>query len=119
MLIFRPEGLHRPPVSGRTLARQTKTVAVVRCSHPGQAGHLQIDRTFGRGGTRDLVRRGRADKRIAPRANAADRRWVASVQAVNPTLTEFGEANEVFIDRGSADGVQRETPSPWCARVTG
>jgi len=28
------------------------------------------------------------------------------VQAVNPTLTEFGEANEVFIDRGSADGVQ-------------
>ena len=42
---------------------------------------------------------------MAPRPNTAD---VVGriVQAVNPGLTEYGEANEVFIDRGSADGVQ-------------
>src|SRR5207237_1066047 len=54
----------------------------------------------------DLVRPWVAqDKRIAPRPNAAD---VVGriVQAVNRSLTEFGEAHEVFIDRGEADGVQ-------------
>src|SRR6267142_2209384 len=107
MLIFRPEGSIVHPVSGRTLARQTKTVAVVKVlSVQGRQATIQIERTFEEVGRGDLVRPWTAqDKRIAPRANAAD---VVGriVQAVNPTLTEFGEANEVLIDRGSADGVE-------------
>ena len=58
---------------------------------------------MGRG---DLVRPWTAqDKRIAPRANTADVKGVI-VQAVNADLSTFGESNEVFIDRGTADGVQ-------------
>jgi hypothetical protein len=107
MLIFRPEGSIVHPVSGRTLARQTKTVAVVKVlSVQGRQATIQIERTFEEVGRGDLVRPWAAqDKRIAPRANAADVLG-RIVQAVNPTLTEFGEANEVFIDRGSADGVE-------------
>ncbi|HXL40501.1 MAG TPA: LysM peptidoglycan-binding domain-containing protein [Myxococcales bacterium] len=107
MLIFRPEVSIVHPVSHRTLARQTKTVAVVKVlSIQGTQATMQIERVFEEVGRGDLVRPWAAqDKRIAPRPNAAD---VVGriVQAVNPTLTEFGEANEVFIDRGSADGVQ-------------
>ena len=100
MLIFRPEGSIVHPVSGRTLARQTKTVAVVKVLS------IQIERVFEEVERGDLVRPWVAqDKRIAPRPNAAD---VVGriVQAVNRSLTEFGEAHEVFIDRGEADGVQ-------------
>jgi len=107
MLIFRPEGSIVHPVSGRTLARQTKTVAVVKVlSIQGTQATMQIERVFEEVERGDLVRPWVAqDKRIAPRPNAAD---VVGriVQAVNRSLTEFGEAHEVFIDRGEADGVQ-------------
>ena len=107
MLIFRPEGAIVHPVSGRTLARQTKTVGVVKIlSLQGTQATVQIERTFEEIERGDLVRPwAPQEKRIAPRPNAAD---VVGriVQAVNPGLTEYGEANEVFIDRGSADGVE-------------
>src|ERR1700687_2122915 len=107
LLLFRTVGNIVHPVSGRTIARQTKTVGVVKVlSIQGTQATVQIERTFEEVERGDLVRPWAAqDKRIAPRPNGAD---VVGriVQAVNPTLTEFGEANEVFIDRGSADGVQ-------------
>jgi LysM domain-containing protein len=107
LLIFRPEGPIVHPVSRRTLARQTKTVGVVKVlSIQGTQATVQIERTFEEVERGDLVRPwAPQDKRIARRANTADVLG-RIVQAVNPGLTEFGEANEVFIDRGSADGVE-------------
>jgi len=107
LLIFRPVGTIVDPVSHRTLARQTKTVGVAKVlSIQGTQATIQIERTFEEVGRGDRVRSWVAqDKRIAPRPNTAD---VVGriVQAVNPGLTHYGEANEVFIDRGAADGVQ-------------
>src|SRR5438477_368804 len=107
LLIFRPEGPIVDPISHRTLARQTKTVGVVRVlSLQGTQATVQIERTFEEVERGDFVRPWIAqEKRIAPRANRAD--VVGKiVQSVNSTLTTYGEAHEVFIDRGSADGVQ-------------
>ena len=42
---------------------------------------------------------------MAPRNNAADLRGVI-VRSTNHHLNTFGESHEVFIDLGSADGVQ-------------
>jgi hypothetical protein len=107
LLIFRPAGSIVDPVSHRTLGRQTKTVGVAKVlSVQGTQATVQIERTFEEVERGDRVRPWIAqEKRVAPRPNGAD---VVGriVQAVNPGLTTFGEANEVFIDRGSADGVQ-------------
>ncbi|HZR11388.1 MAG TPA: LysM peptidoglycan-binding domain-containing protein [Myxococcales bacterium] len=107
VLIFRPEGNITHPISHRTLGRQTKTVAVAKIlSVQGTQATIQIERMFEEVGRGDLVRPWTAqDKRVAPRANTAD---VVGriVQSVDPGLTTYGEANEVFIDRGSEDGVQ-------------
>jgi len=107
LLIFRPEGPIVDPVSHRTLARQTTTVGVVKVlSLQGTQATVQIERTFAEIERGDLVRPWDAqDKRIAPRPNAADVDGKI-VQAVNPTLTTYGESHEVFIDRGAADGVE-------------
>jgi hypothetical protein len=72
----------------------------------GTQATVQIERTFEEIERGDLVRPwAPQDKRITPRPNTAD---VVGriVRAVNPTLTTYGEVNEVFIDRGSADGVE-------------
>jgi LysM domain len=107
LLIFRPEGPIVHPVSHRTLARQTKTVGVVKVlSIQGSQATVQIERTFEEIERGDMVRPWEPqEKRIAPRPNTAD---VVGriVRAVNPGLTEYGEVTEVFIDRGSADGVE-------------
>src|SRR6267142_1923456 len=107
LLIFRPEGPIVHPVSGRTLARQTKTVGVVKVlSIQGRQATVQIERTFEEVERGDRVRPWEPqEKRVAPRANTAGVLGRV-VQALNPGLTEYGEATEVFIDRGSADGVQ-------------
>jgi hypothetical protein len=107
LLIFRPEGPIVHPVSGRTLARQTKTVGVVKVlSIQGRQATVQIERTFEEVERGDRVRPWEPqEKRVAPRPNTADVLG-RIVQALNPGLSEYGEATEVFIDRGSADGVQ-------------
>jgi LysM domain len=107
LLIFRPEGPIVDPISHRTLARQTKTVGVVRVlSLQGTQATVQIERTFEEVERGDFVRPWIAqEKRIAPRPNTAD--VVGKiVQSVNSNLTTYGESHEVFIDRGSEDGVQ-------------
>jgi LysM domain-containing protein len=107
LLIFRPEGPIIDPVSHRTLARQTKTVGVVKVlSLQGTQATVQIERTFEEIERGDLVRPWNAqEKRIAPRPNTADVDGKI-VQAVNPGLSTYGESHEVFIDRGAADGVE-------------
>jgi len=85
LLIFRPEESIVHPVSGRTIARQTKTVGVVKVlSIQGSQATVQIERTFEEVERGDLVRPwAPQEKRIAPRANTAD---VVGriVRAVNP-----------------------------------
>jgi len=105
--IFRPEGPIVDPVSHKTLATQTKTVGEGKVvSVDGQQATVQIEQTFEEMERGDRVRPwSPQDKRIAPRPNTADVKG-RIVQAVDSGLTTLGEANEVFIDRGSADGVQ-------------
>ncbi len=107
LLIFRPEADIVDPVSHRTLARQTKTVGVAKVlSIDGQQATVQIERTFEEMERGDRVRLwSPEDKRIAPRPNTVDLRG-RIVQALNSGLTTYGEAHQVFINRGSADGVQ-------------
>jgi LysM domain len=107
LLIFRPEGPIVDPITHRTLARQTKTVGVAKVlSLQGTQATVQIERTFEEVERGDFVRPWVAqEKRIAPRPNTAD--VVGKiVQSVNSSLTTYGESHEVFIDRGSEDGVE-------------
>jgi hypothetical protein len=107
LIIFRPDGQIVNPVTHRKLADQTKTVGIVRVlSVQGGQATVQVERTFEEIERGDLVRPWTPqDKRVTPRPNTTDVQGII-VQAVNPGLSTFGEANEVFIDKGSADGVQ-------------
>ncbi|HET9753218.1 MAG TPA: LysM domain-containing protein [Myxococcales bacterium] len=107
LLIFRPEGPIVDPVSHKTLATQTRTVGVGKVvAVDGQQATLQIERSFEEMERGDRVRPWTPeDKRIAPKPNTADVTG-RIVQAVDAGLTTYGEANQVFINRGSADGVQ-------------
>jgi LysM domain-containing protein len=107
LLVFRPEGPIVDPVSHRTLATQTKTMGVAKVvSVDGQQATLAIEEAFEEIQRGDRVRPwSPQDKRIAPKPNTAEVKG-RIVQAVNSTLTTYGEQNEVFVDRGSADGVQ-------------
>lgn len=107
LLIFRPVGDVIDPISHQKLADQTKTVGVAKVlSVDGDRATMQIEKTYEEISRGDLVRPwAPQDKRVAPRPNTADVEGVI-VQAVNPGLSTYGESNEVFIDRGTADGVQ-------------
>ncbi len=107
LVIFRPDGEIKNPITGRKVADQTKTVGVVKVlSVQGQQATVQVERTFEEIGRGDLVKPWTPqDKRVTPKANTADVSGMI-VQAVNPGLSTFGESNEVFIDKGSSDGVQ-------------
>jgi hypothetical protein len=107
LIIFRPAGTITNPITHQKVAEQTKTVGVVKVlSIHGTQATVQVERTFEEIARGDLVRPWvPQDKRVAPRANTTDVNGMI-VQAVNPGLSTFGESNEVFIDKGSADGVQ-------------
>ncbi len=107
LLIFRPEGPIVDPVSHKTLATQTRTVGVAKViSVEGLQATVEIERTFEEMERGDRVRPwSPQDKRVAARPNTADVKG-RIVQAVDSGLTTYGEQNEVFIDRGTADGVQ-------------
>jgi hypothetical protein len=107
LIIFRPEGTIMNPVTHEKVAEQTKTVGVAKVlSVNGQQVTVQVERTFQEISRGDLLRPWvTQEKRVAPKANATDVQGII-VQAVNPGLSTVGEAEEVFIDKGSADGVQ-------------
>jgi hypothetical protein len=107
LVIFRPTGPVIDPVTHRKLADQTKTVGVAKVlAVKGSQATVQVERTFEEIERGDKVRPWTPqDKRVAPKANTADVNAMI-VQAVNPGLSTFGEANEVFINKGSDDGVQ-------------
>src|SRR5207237_9245853 len=74
LLLFRPEGPIVHPVSGRILARQTKTVGVAKVlSIQGTQATVQIERTFEEVERGDFVRPWvTQEKRIATRPNGSD-----------------------------------------------
>ena len=107
LLAFHATGDIIDPVTHQKLATQTKTTAVLKVlSVRGEQATVQVERTFEEVGRGDMVRPWSAqDKRIAPKANTTEVKGVI-VQAVNSDLSTIGEHHEVFIDRGTADGVQ-------------
>ncbi len=107
LIIFRPDGTIMNPVTHKKVADQTKTVAVAKVlAVSGSQATVQVERTWEEIGRGDLVRPwSPQDKRVAPKPNLSDVKGII-VQAVNPGLSTFGEFNEVFIDKGTADGVQ-------------
>ncbi|GAC1347362.1 MAG: LysM domain-containing protein [Myxococcales bacterium] len=108
LLIFRPdEGTVTDPVTHRKLAERTKTVGEVTVlAVDGKSATVQVGRVWDEIERGDRVRPWtEQSKRIAPRPNRTALDGVI-ISGVNPTLTTFGEANEVFINKGSADGVE-------------
>jgi nucleoid-associated protein YgaU len=107
LILFRPDGVIEHPITHHKLADKTKTVGIVKVlTIKGDVVTVQIERVFEEIQRGDRARPWSAqDKRVAPRPNTAEVSGVI-VSAVNPGLTTYGEANEVFIDKGAADGVQ-------------
>ena len=107
MILFRPDGAVVHPLTKKKLADKTKTVGVVKVlTVNGNLATVQIESTYEEVSRGDLARPWVAqEKRVAPRPNLKDVSAVI-VSALNPGLTTFGEANEVFLDKGTADGVQ-------------
>jgi hypothetical protein len=107
LLIFRPDGEIVHPLTHKTLASQTKTVAIATViSVNGDLATVSIGQVWEEIARGDLVRPWTPqERRVAPRTNKVDLSGVL-VAAVNPGLSTFAEYNEVFIDKGSADGVE-------------
>src|SRR5438067_6009665 len=107
LILFRPDGAIVHPLSHREIADKTKTVGIGKVpTIKGDVCMVQIERVFEEIQRGDLARPwSPQDKRVAPRPNTADVSGVI-VSAVNAGLSTYGEANEVFIDKGAADGVQ-------------
>ncbi|HUJ28400.1 MAG TPA: LysM peptidoglycan-binding domain-containing protein [Myxococcales bacterium] len=107
LLSFHPVGDIVDPVTHRKLATQTVTTGVLKVlSIQGQQVVVQVEKTYEEISRGDMVRPWVAQqKRITPKANTADVSGVV-VQGVNSDIGTLGESNEVFINKGSADGVQ-------------
>jgi LysM repeat protein len=107
LVFFRPDGPIVHPVTHRKIADKTKTVGVAKVLLVnGNLATVQVERVLEEIERGDLARPWTPqDKRIAPRANKSEVQGVI-VSGTNPGLTTFGEANEVFIDKGTADGVE-------------
>jgi hypothetical protein len=107
LVLFRPDGEIIHPVTRQKLADKTHTVGIVKVlSVNGNQATVQLERAFEEIGRGDLVKPYTPqDRRLTPRPNTADVEGVI-VSALTTGLTTFGEANEVFIDKGAVDGVQ-------------
>ena len=107
LVLFRPEGDILQPVSGRKLATQTRTLGEAKVlSVKGDLATVQITRTFEEIQRGDLARPwSEQNLKIAPKPNTRELRGMI-VSSVHRGLTTFGEANEVFLDRGANDGVE-------------
>jgi len=107
LVLFRPAGEIVDPVTHKKLADQTRTVGIAKVlSIRGHQCTVQIERNFEEIERGDLARPYVAqEKRVAPRPNAADVNGFI-VGDTGKEISELGESNVVYIDRGSADGVR-------------
>jgi hypothetical protein len=107
LLFFRPDGEITDPVTHKKLADQTRTIGVAKVlSVQDKQCTVQVERNFEEIERGDLARPWVAqEKRVTPRQNMTD---VSGFIVGDTTreLSDLGESNIVYIDRGSADGVQ-------------
>jgi hypothetical protein len=107
LVLFRTGGEIVDPVTHKKLAEQTRTVGIAKVlSVRGRQCTVQIERNFEEIERGDLARPYVAqEKRVAPRPNSADVNGYI-VGDSGKEISELGESNLVYIDRGSADGVK-------------
>lgn len=108
LLLFRTDADVVNPQTHKAIAKQTVTTAVAKVLAVNDSlATVQIERTFEEVSRGDLARPfTEQDLRIVPKANAHEISGVI-VAATNQGLSTYGEMNEVFIDKGSADGVEQ------------
>jgi LysM repeat protein len=107
LILFRPQGDIVQPVTGRKLGTQTQTMGEAKViALNSNLATVQITRTF------EEVQRGDRARpwtdlnlKVAPKPNTREMRGLI-VSSVRRGLTTYGEANEVFIDKGARDGVE-------------
>ena len=107
LIIFRPDGDIVDPVTNKKLAEKTVTEGVASVVSVNSDSYTvlidEADEEIGRG---DLVRPWvPQEKRLVPKPNRVAVNGVI-IGATDSNLSTLGEANEVFVNRGSADGVE-------------
>src|SRR5471032_1654943 len=107
IVLFRPDGDITDPVTHKKLAEQTRTVGVAKVlSVQDKQCTVQIERNFEEIERGDLARPWVAqEKRVTPKPNLTDVSGFI-VGDTTKEISDLGESNLVYIDRGSADGVQ-------------
>jgi hypothetical protein len=107
IVLFRPDGEITDPITHKKLADQTRTVGIARVlTVQDRQCTVQIERNFEEIERGDLARPWVAqEKRVTPRPNQTDVSGFI-VGDTTKEISDLGESNVVYIDRGSADGVQ-------------
>jgi hypothetical protein len=107
IVFFRPDGDIIDPVTHKKLAEQTRTVGVAKVlTVQDRQCTVQIERNFEEIERGDLARPWVAqEKRVTPRPNMTDVSGFI-VGDTTKEISDLGESNLVYIDRGSADGVK-------------
>jgi hypothetical protein len=107
IIFFRPDGDIMDPVTHKKLAEQTRTIGVAKVlAVKDRLCTVQVERNFEEIERGDLVRPWVAqEKRVTPRPNTTDVSGFI-VGDTTKEISDMGESNVVYIDRGSADGVQ-------------
>lgn len=108
LVIFRGDGDVIHPKSNRKLASKTKNLGILKVlAIKGSLVTVQVEQVFEEIERGDRVRPWTPPTmRVAPRPNLQDVKGFVVMAVDNSQLTTFGEANTVFVDKGSADGVQ-------------
>jgi hypothetical protein len=107
VLIFRAMDPIVHPVTHQVVASRTKTVGEAKViAAAGEVLTVQVTRTWEEIERGDLVRPWSEQmRRLIPKPNGRQVDGTI-LGAVNEALTTLGQAHEVFIDRGKADGVE-------------
>jgi hypothetical protein len=107
IIFFRPDGEITDPVTHKKIADQTRTIGIAKVlTVQDKQCTVQVERNFEEIERGDLARPWVAqEKRVTPRRNMTDVSGFI-VGDTTKELSDLGESNVVYIDRGSADGVQ-------------
>jgi hypothetical protein len=107
IVLFRPDGDIIDPVTHKKLAEQTRTVGIAKVlTVQDRQCTVQIERNFEEIERGDLARPWvKQEKRVTPRPNATEVKGFL-VGDTTREMSDLGESNVVYIDRGTADGVQ-------------
>jgi hypothetical protein len=107
LILFRPDGDVTDPVTHRKIADQTRTTGVVKVlTVQDTQATVQVLNVYEEIERGDLARAFTPQKkRVTPRANTTEVTGYI-VGDTTKAVSDIGESSVVYIDRGSADGVQ-------------